>query len=146
MMELLCIEIETEPRGYLDPVFLDDERVLRNLLLTEERYTISSSYFKCFQTELQCYMRKVVCSWMLEVSRSFLVLIILTWLYVELSSCVTLFTLLTDSRLTLSYKSPLIKRSSLFRYSICNFRLLISSLFWNLMRRCSSSEATFLKF
>ena len=67
-MELLCIEIESEPRGYLDPVFLDDERVLRNLLLTEERYTISSSYFKCFQTELQTHMRKIVCSWMLEVS------------------------------------------------------------------------------
>ena len=66
-MELLCIEIESEPRGYLDPVFLDDERVLRNLLLTEERYTISSSYFKCFQTELQTHMRKIVCSWMLEV-------------------------------------------------------------------------------
>lgn len=69
-MELLCIEIESEPRGYLDPVFLDDERVLRNLLLTEERYTISSSYFKCFQTELQSHMRKIVCSWMLEVCRS----------------------------------------------------------------------------
>lgn len=67
-MELLCIEIESEPRGYLDPVFLDDERVLRNLLLSEERYTISSSYFKCFQTELQTHMRKIVCSWMLEVS------------------------------------------------------------------------------
>lgn len=67
-MELLCIEIESEPRGYLDPVFLDDERVLRNLLLSEERYTISSSYFKCFQTELRTHMRKIVCSWMLEVS------------------------------------------------------------------------------
>lgn len=69
-MELLCIEIESEPRGYLDPVFLDDERILRNLLLSEERYTISSSYFKCFQTELQTHMRKIVCSWMLEVSPS----------------------------------------------------------------------------
>jgi len=66
-MELLCIEIESEPRGYLDPVFLDDERVLRNLLVTEEKYTISSSYFKCFQTELQSYMRNIVCSWMAEV-------------------------------------------------------------------------------
>ena len=67
-MELLCIEVESEPKGYLDPVFLDDERVLGNLLQTEEKYTISSSYFNCFQTELQTYMRKIVCSWMLEVS------------------------------------------------------------------------------
>ncbi len=67
-MELLCIEIESEPRGYLDPVFLDDDRVLGNLLLTEERYTISTSYFNVVQKELQAYMRKIVCSWMLEVS------------------------------------------------------------------------------
>lgn len=71
-MELLCIEYEHEPRGYLDPVFIDDERILRNLLHTEERYIITCSYFKCFQTELQSYMRQIVCSWMLEVSYSVL--------------------------------------------------------------------------
>lgn len=67
-MELLCIEYESEPRGYLDPVFIDDDRILKNLLQTEERYMITCSYFKCFQTELQEYMRKQVCSWMYEVS------------------------------------------------------------------------------
>jgi len=67
-MDLFCIEINGEPKAYSDPVFLDDERVLKNLMYTEERYTISSSYFKCLQTELKPYMRKVVASWMLEVS------------------------------------------------------------------------------
>ncbi|KAI1301644.1 G1/S-specific cyclin-D2 [Halotydeus destructor] len=66
-MELLCIEIEGEPRAYGDPVFLDDDRVLSNLLRTEDRYILSSSYFKCFQAELKTYMRKIVSSWMLEV-------------------------------------------------------------------------------
>jgi cyclin D2 len=66
-MDLLCIEIEAEPRAYGDPVFLDDDRVLRNLLDTEDRYIIASSYFKCFQTELKPYMRRMVASWMLEV-------------------------------------------------------------------------------
>jgi cyclin D2 len=72
-MELLCIEVENEPKGYLDPVFLDDERVLGNLLQTEEKYIISSHYFNCFQSELQPYMRKIVCSWMLEVSYATLI-------------------------------------------------------------------------
>jgi hypothetical protein len=67
-MDLFCIEINGELKAYSDPVFLDDERVLKNLMCTEERYTISSSYFKCLQTELKPYMRKVVASWMLEVS------------------------------------------------------------------------------
>ena len=66
-MDLLCIEIESEPRAYSDPVFLDDDRVLRNLLRTEDRYTLSSSYFKCFQAELKPYMRKMVSHWMVEV-------------------------------------------------------------------------------
>lgn len=65
-MELLCIEVESPPISYIDPVF-DDERILRNLLRTEERYTLSSSYFKCFQTELTSYMRTIVCGWMLDV-------------------------------------------------------------------------------
>lgn len=67
-MDLLCIEIESEPRAYDDLHILDDDRVLRNLLRTEDRYILSSSYFKCIQTELKTYMRKIVSSWMLEVS------------------------------------------------------------------------------
>jgi len=66
-MDLFCIEVNREPKAISDPVFLDDDRILKNLMLTEERYTISSSYFKCFQTELKPHMRKVVANWMLEV-------------------------------------------------------------------------------
>lgn len=66
-MDLLCTERSSEPKAYEDPVFLYDDRVLRNLMLTEERYIISSSYFKCIQTELKPDMRKIVASWLLEV-------------------------------------------------------------------------------
>ena len=69
-MDLFCIEINREPKATSDPVFLDDDRILKNLMLTEERYIISSSYFKCIQTELKPYMRKVVAGWMLEVCRT----------------------------------------------------------------------------
>lgn len=70
MVELFCIEIATELISTCDPVFLDDDRVLRNLLSTEDRYVITSSYFKCTQTDMKPYMRKIVSSWMLEVSTS----------------------------------------------------------------------------
>ena len=68
VMELLCIEAEFEPRGYLDPVFLDDKRVLTNLLVTEGKYTVATTYFNSIQREIHVYMRNTVCSWMLEVS------------------------------------------------------------------------------
>ncbi|XP_015786758.1 G1/S-specific cyclin-D2 [Tetranychus urticae] len=50
-----------------DPSLIEDERVLRNLLFTQSRYVIKSSYFKCFQTELDVYMRELVANWMLEI-------------------------------------------------------------------------------
>ncbi|XP_015782854.1 G1/S-specific cyclin-D2 [Tetranychus urticae] len=50
-----------------DPVIHDDERVLQNLLLTQNRYVIKTSYFKCLQTDLDVYMRELVANWMLEV-------------------------------------------------------------------------------
>ncbi|XP_067012388.1 G1/S-specific cyclin-D2 [Anabrus simplex] len=64
---LLCCETECECRAYPDPVLLGDERVLQNLLRTEERYTPSSSYFECVQKDLTPQMRKIVAEWMLEV-------------------------------------------------------------------------------
>lgn len=67
-MDLLCCESETECRAYPDPVLLNDERVLQNLLKTEERYTPSCPYFECGQRELTPQMRKIVAEWMLEVS------------------------------------------------------------------------------
>lgn len=66
-MDLLCCETECECRAYPDPVLLNDERVLQNLLKTEERYTISCSYFECVQKEVTSQMRKIVAEWMLEV-------------------------------------------------------------------------------
>lgn len=67
-MELLCIEREFEPTASLDGAILDDDRLLHNLICTEERYLITGSYFKCLQTELKPSMREVVANWMLEVT------------------------------------------------------------------------------
>ncbi|KAK0182974.1 hypothetical protein PV327_001053 [Microctonus hyperodae] len=67
-MDLLCCETtENENRAYADPALLDDERVLQNLLKTEERYAPSSSYFECVQRDISPLMRKIVAEWMLEV-------------------------------------------------------------------------------
>lgn len=70
VMDLLCCETtETEPcRAYADPALLGDDRVLQNLLQTEERYAPSSSYFECVQRDISPLMRKIVAEWMLEVS------------------------------------------------------------------------------
>jgi len=67
-MELLCCEGgEQLKRAFLDPVFLNDNRVLHNLLKIEEHYTVSSKYMD-FQTDIKPFMRKVVTQWMREVS------------------------------------------------------------------------------
>lgn len=71
-MDLLCFETtETECRAYADPALLGDDRVLQNLLQTEERYAPSSSYFECVQRDISPLMRKIVAEWMLEVSDHF---------------------------------------------------------------------------
>lgn len=68
-MDLFCCEaqVDFECRAYADPVLLKDRRVLNNLLSSEERHIVSSSYFECVQSELKPHMRKVVTEWMLEV-------------------------------------------------------------------------------
>ena len=68
-MDLLCYE---SPEGencrtYPDPVILHDDRVLENLLKTEDRYMPSVSLFQCVQLEISAEMRKTVAEWMLEV-------------------------------------------------------------------------------
>lgn len=68
-MDLLCCETEHECRAYTDPVLLNDERVLQNLLDREERYCPSSSYFQCVQKDLTPQMRRIVAEWMMEVSK-----------------------------------------------------------------------------
>lgn len=71
-MDLLCCEnTAVERRAYADPAVLGDDRVLQNLLKTEERYAPSSSYFECVQRDISPLMRKIVAEWMLEVSDCF---------------------------------------------------------------------------
>nr|CAD7572594.1 unnamed protein product [Timema californicum] len=67
--DLLCWETNVECRAFVDPVLLNDERVLQNLLSSEDRYSPSSSYFTRFQTDLTPQMREIVTEWMLELSR-----------------------------------------------------------------------------
>ena len=66
---LYCCEnqVDFECRAYADPVLINDERVLHNLLSSEERHILSSSYFDCVQSELKPHMRRVVVEWMFEV-------------------------------------------------------------------------------
>lgn len=71
-MDLMCCEAESLKRAYEDPVLLKDDRVLHNLLATEDKYQPSASYFKCVQTDVKPYMRKMVAEWMLEVMHCFL--------------------------------------------------------------------------
>ncbi|XP_054719496.1 G1/S-specific cyclin-D2-like [Uloborus diversus] len=66
-MDLLCCESQNLTRAYEDPVLLEDSRVFENLLVLEERYMLSSCYFKCLQTDLKPFMRTVVAEWMQEV-------------------------------------------------------------------------------
>lgn len=70
-MELICREntsiVFKECRSLQDPVFTDDERVFKNLLQTQNRYTIKSSYFKTVQNDIEEYMREEVAKWMQEV-------------------------------------------------------------------------------
>ena len=72
-MDLICDENNSfkECKSNFDPVFIEDERVIKNLLSTQSRYTIQFSYFKCVQTNLNVFMREQVANWMLEVSLIF---------------------------------------------------------------------------
>lgn len=64
---LVCEEGDWRLRqSFRDPVLAADDRVLENLLATEDDYTLSTSYFR-FQEDIQPYMRKIVAKWMLEV-------------------------------------------------------------------------------
>ncbi|XP_029639855.1 G1/S-specific cyclin-D2 isoform X2 [Octopus sinensis] len=66
-MDLICCETDTLRRAYEDPNLIDDDRVLQNLLSTEERYQPSANYFTCVQDDLKPHMRVMVAQWMLEV-------------------------------------------------------------------------------
>ena len=70
-MDLLCAEDTSAPisecNALFDPVFIEDDRVLQNLLKTQDSYGILCSYFKCAQSELTVKMREQVAQWMLEI-------------------------------------------------------------------------------
>ena len=55
-------------KAYVDPVLLEDSRVFRNMLNTEEFYISDTNYFENIQKEIKPHMRKLVTDWMLEVS------------------------------------------------------------------------------
>lgn len=63
-----CLESEYEPLAAMDASIMDDDRLLKNLSVSEMHYLISGSYFKCLQTELRPEMRNQVADWLLEVS------------------------------------------------------------------------------
>lgn len=66
-LKLLCCETSTtENRAYPDKVLLSN-RVLDNLLKTEEQYALPASFLRK-QTEVTPHMRKIVAEWMMEVS------------------------------------------------------------------------------
>jgi len=66
---LLCDELPAWDglrRSFADPVMLNDDRVLQNLLTVEDRCLASAKYFD-FQPEIKPFMRRILASWMLEV-------------------------------------------------------------------------------
>ncbi|XP_023017018.1 G1/S-specific cyclin-D3 [Leptinotarsa decemlineata] len=66
-MDLYCCEIaENENTAYDDPTLLQD-RVLRVLLKTEDRYVLPYSATLSKQKEVTVEMRKIVAEWMMEV-------------------------------------------------------------------------------
>lgn len=67
-MELLCLEMDTIIRARPDPNLLGDDRVLQSLLTIEERFLPQYSYFKGVQKDIQPFMRRMVATWMLEVT------------------------------------------------------------------------------
>lgn len=69
--QLLCSEGDRPAirRAYRDSNLLTD-RVLHALLRAEDKYLPAPNYFKCVQREIAPYMRRVVATWMLEVSET----------------------------------------------------------------------------
>lgn len=70
VMELLCLEMDTIIRARPDPNLLGDDRVLQSLLTIEERFLPQYSYFKGVQKDIQPFMRRMVATWMLEVTET----------------------------------------------------------------------------
>lgn len=71
MADLLCAERLGDRLAEADPVIFHDHRVLDNLLDSESQYIPHCDYFLQLQPDLKPFMRKVVATWMLEVSHRF---------------------------------------------------------------------------
>lgn len=74
-------------RSIIDPTLIDDERILTNLLLIQNRYVIKSSYFHCVQPDLSVSMRECVANWMLEVCDGSQILTTLEFVSFSYSFC-----------------------------------------------------------
>lgn len=85
-MDLACIENLDDIRvAQRDRSIFDDDRVLDNLLNSEFKYMPKFNYFNRVQTEVQPYMRKIVTTWMMEVSSyHFLSSLIVMFIYIFL--------------------------------------------------------------
>lgn len=71
-MDLACAETSNKCiRAGKDRAIFRDERVITNLLKDEGFYVPNCDYFTEVQNDIQPFMRKVVTTWMLEVSLTF---------------------------------------------------------------------------
>ena len=90
-MELLCCETQADfpVISRSDRSLLDDDRVIANLLDSEMHFAIGKSYFDTFQNEIKPEMRRILITWMSEVSLPYLSFVIclqnggifLVWLF-----------------------------------------------------------------
>lgn len=70
-MDLMCNEgcpSSSVQRTFLDKNLIKDSRVLERLLKIEDHYIPKCDYFKIVQKEIKPFMRKLVVTWMFEVS------------------------------------------------------------------------------
>lgn len=71
-MDLLCVEqlnMTDSCVAERDRVIFDDMRVLDNLLQLERVFMPPCNYFGTVQKDILPFMRKVVATWMMEVSK-----------------------------------------------------------------------------
>ena len=57
----------TVTKAEVDQSLIDDHRVFRNMIDTEDFYVSDNNYFENVQKEIKLPMRKLVTDWMLEV-------------------------------------------------------------------------------
>jgi len=75
-VSLLCAEPERLSHSFYDRTLLLDDRILQNLLAAEDHCLPNFTYFD-FQPEIKPPMRRVLANWMLDVSLTLIVFIVL---------------------------------------------------------------------